>query len=152
MGEQHLYFTLCCQPRPAVEPVLILDVPGWASLARVSLMDTLGALCGLVSAGMVSIDGDRLILHWLDCVVLPSQPTAAQRERAKMTPAVREAVFERDGRACRACGITDNLHIDHVVPISRGGLTVMENLAVLCGSCNASKGALPWDVWLEARA
>ena len=32
------------------------------------------------------------------------------------------------------------LHGDHIIPRSRGGATVWENLTLLCGSCNLSKG------------
>ncbi len=34
----------------------------------------------------------------------------------------------------------DDLHIDHVVPVSRGGLTEPENLQTLCAPCNLRKG------------
>lgn len=35
--------------------------------------------------------------------------------------------------------IVTDPHCDHVVPLSRGGLSVMENLATACGPCNRSK-------------
>jgi len=40
---------------------------------------------------------------------------------------------------CLACGATENLSLDHVVPIARGGLNSIENIQVLCRSCNSSK-------------
>lgn len=54
---------------------------------------------------------------------------------------LREAVFERDGRACVRCGTTERLTIDHVVPIALGGDNDLSNLQVLCLSCNTRKGA-----------
>jgi 5-methylcytosine-specific restriction endonuclease McrA len=42
------------------------------------------------------------------------------------------------GNACLACGRTD-IHIDHVVPLIRGGTNWLENLQPLCPSCNTSK-------------
>lgn len=33
------------------------------------------------------------------------------------------------------------LHADHVIPFSKGGLTVWSNLVLLCGPCNIAKGA-----------
>jgi len=48
-------------------------------------------------------------------------------------------VYESCGYACTRCGSKDNLHIDHVVPYSKGGKTIFENLTVLCGRCNLSK-------------
>lgn len=32
------------------------------------------------------------------------------------------------------------LHVDHIVPVSRGGKTVMSNLQTLCEDCNCGKG------------
>lgn len=53
---------------------------------------------------------------------------------------LRNAVLRRDGQVCTYCGDTDGPHhIDHVVPLSRGGLSVLSNLVVACYACNASK-------------
>ena len=40
---------------------------------------------------------------------------------------------------CVACGGEDNMTIDHIVPLSRGGSHSVGNLQSLCFSCNASK-------------
>ena len=32
------------------------------------------------------------------------------------------------------------LHVDHILPVSRGGKTVMSNLQTLCEDCNCGKG------------
>lgn len=37
------------------------------------------------------------------------------------------------------CGVIDQLEIDHVVPLSRGGSNDLDNLQILCKSHNASK-------------
>ena len=42
---------------------------------------------------------------------------------------------------CLACGRTDNLTIDHILPIALGGLHVKENIQPLCSTCNSRKGA-----------
>jgi 5-methylcytosine-specific restriction endonuclease McrA len=52
-------------------------------------------------------------------------------------------VFLRDQYHCLYCGtdVTSNTGtMDHVLPISRGGLTSWENIATACGPCNARKG------------
>lgn len=49
-------------------------------------------------------------------------------------------VVARDGAACRACGATKRLSLDHIVPRIAGGTDAMENLQVLCIPCNAEKG------------
>jgi HNH endonuclease len=54
-------------------------------------------------------------------------------------------VLMRDGNKCRLCGITltgDNIHFDHIIPWSKGGETVLENLQVLCAAHNLAKGDL----------
>lgn len=62
-------------------------------------------------------------------------------ERAPIPPALRTAVFERDGWKCVKCGSTDDLVLDHIYPWSRGGPDTYDNLQVLCRPCNYAKGA-----------
>ncbi len=58
---------------------------------------------------------------------------------------LRWKVLQRDRFSCRACGATPalvagvELHVDHIVPWSKGGDTVLENLQTLCSSCNRGK-------------
>ena len=53
-------------------------------------------------------------------------------------PLTRRAVFARDAWSCQYCGgAAENL--DHVVPRSRGGLHVWENVVAACRRCNAKK-------------
>jgi 5-methylcytosine-specific restriction endonuclease McrA len=53
-------------------------------------------------------------------------------------PLTRRAVFARDAWQCQYCGgPAENL--DHVVPRSRGGLHVWENVVAACRRCNAKK-------------
>ena len=55
-------------------------------------------------------------------------------------PKIRKTIFDRDGLKCKKCGATDNLHLDHIKPVSKGGDDSLDNLQVLCCSCNSSKG------------
>jgi len=47
--------------------------------------------------------------------------------------------------ACR-CAMRD-YHVDHVIPISRGGSDNPENLQLLCPPCNLSKGSKTMHEW-----
>jgi len=51
------------------------------------------------------------------------------------------AVAARDGEKCATCGRTDNLTVDHVLAIAKGGSNDIDNLQLLCRSCNSHKGA-----------
>ena len=69
----------------------------------------------------------------------------AEEERGKMTPSLRYAVMQRDGFRCVLCGASAQdgakLHVDHVLPVSKGGKTEISNLRTLCDRCNLGKGA-----------
>ena len=54
-------------------------------------------------------------------------------------PLNRRAIFMRDGHRCQYCGATAE-NIDHVIPRSRGGEHVWENVVAACQPCNARKG------------
>lgn len=68
-------------------------------------------------------------------------------QRALMTPKLREKIKERDGYTCQICGLSNKdepnllLEIDHIIPLSKGGMTTEGNLQTLCWRCNRSKGA-----------
>lgn len=49
-------------------------------------------------------------------------------------------VFERDGHACRYCGSSSDLSLDHLVPRKQGGTDHAANLVVACKRCNSRKG------------
>jgi|SRR3989338_6539895 len=61
---------------------------------------------------------------------------------------LRFIVMRRDNFKCKICGrspATDLkiiLHVDHIVPWSKGGETVPENLQTLCSKCNIGKSNL----------
>ncbi|EMN88902.1 homing endonuclease associated repeat-containing protein [Leptospira weilii] len=66
----------------------------------------------------------------------------------------RFSVFLRDGFRCQLCGNSPmihpgtELHCDHIIPWSKGGLTVIENLRTTCAKCNLGKGNLiETSVW-----
>jgi len=53
----------------------------------------------------------------------------------------RKAVLARDGWTCQYCGSSKpSLTVDHVIPRSRGGESVWENIVASCAPCNRKKG------------
>lgn len=56
----------------------------------------------------------------------------------RRTALSRRAVFARDDHRCQYCGAMAD-SIDHIVPRSRGGLHVWENVAAACRRCNLDK-------------
>ncbi len=67
-------------------------------------------------------------------------------QRSLMTQKLREQIKQRDNYMCQICGnsvsIEPNLllEIDHIIPISKGGITEETNLQTLCWKCNRKKG------------
>jgi 5-methylcytosine-specific restriction endonuclease McrA len=58
----------------------------------------------------------------------------------RTVPLTRNAVFARDGHRCQYCdGPAES--IDHIVPRSRGGQHVWENVVAACRRCNLRKGS-----------
>ncbi len=65
----------------------------------------------------------------------------------------RKAVLARDGWVCQYCGTEKpGLTVDHVIPRSRGGESVWENIVAACASCNRRKGnRMPHEIRMHPR-
>jgi hypothetical protein len=72
---------------------------------------------------------------------------SAAGQRALMTAKLRGQIKSRDRYACLQCRVSLAaephllLEVDHIMPVSKGGLSTPENLQTLCWRCNRSKGA-----------
>ena len=68
-------------------------------------------------------------------------------QRALMTSKLREKIKIRDNYTCKICSLSTAdernllLEIDHIIPLSKGGITSEDNLQTLCWKCNRSKGS-----------
>jgi len=68
-------------------------------------------------------------------------------ERRGIGIGLRYKVLSRDKFKCVKCGASPatvsrcRLHVDHVIPFSKGGKTITENLQTLCENCNLGKGS-----------
>ena len=64
-------------------------------------------------------------------------------ERGEVSDSLRYDILQRDNFKCVICGASAKqgarLHIDHIIPISKGGKSVPENLRTLCERCNIGK-------------
>lgn len=74
---------------------------------------------------------------------LPEQRRFVAEQRRLMTDSLRYDVMRRDGFRCQICGATAadgyRLHVDHILPVSKGGKTELSNLRTLCERCNMGK-------------
>ncbi len=68
------------------------------------------------------------------------------KTKREISDRLRFRILMRDGFTCKKCGRSPikemgvELHVDHIIPWSRGGETVSENLETKCKKCNLGKG------------
>lgn len=76
----------------------------------------------------------------------PKQKESKRRFRREISDRQRFRILVRDGFRCKACGTSPisspgtELHVDHVIPWSKGGETIDQNLQTKCSRCNLGKG------------
>lgn len=84
--------------------------------------------------------------HQGDCGVVKQRARRVRLAKTMRGPVIEDWVarygwtcpgFRRGQHQVRRGG----LQLDHVIPISMGGTDDLANLSVLCGPCNARKGA-----------
>lgn len=70
---------------------------------------------------------------------------ARQSARNRLISKSRFDIIDKDlkriyGSECWKCGTRENISLDHVIPVSKGGNHSIGNMMSLCRSCNSSKG------------
>ncbi len=123
----------------------ILDWISWQDAACLYVRDavvwTLGEPCLTVHGGYNRMLGAQSVLDL--------HPIVAARGHARghalvPSPALTNtALFARDAHLCLYCGDDYSRHHltrDHVVPLSRGGRDIWENVVCACFHCNSRKG------------
>lgn len=79
--------------------------------------------------------------------------SAARRARLKGAPGAHtrrdiEAQYRAQDGRCWWCGkaVGEAYHVDHRIPLAKGGSNNPDNLCIACPDCNCRKGArLPWE-------
>jgi len=75
----------------------------------------------------------------------PHKLKVTKKINRKISKGMRYDILTRDNYRCK-CGAspaTDQkvrLHVDHIIPLSKGGETILKNLQTLCSDCNLGKG------------
>ena len=107
-----------------------IDAVEWAS-TKLKLTDR-----GLIDQN----DGKFFVNGWFKRQY--SRPVADEWSK------IRTRIFNRDSFTCQYCGATNTrLECDHVVPVSRGGSSLDDNLVTACFKCNRSKRDKTVDEW-----
>ena len=109
-------------------------------------------VCSLRRAHVLVFKGKAEVIEELDTPLRSATATFAWPHVIRLTTYVRvprtvqrkisrRALFARDGWRCVYCGSSaGRLTLDHVVPRSRGGHSVWENVVTSCAPCNLRKG------------
>ena len=95
----------------------------------------------ILELGEGALHSERLVFE-RPCVIRLIRYVRIPRDvhRRKIT---RKAVLARDAWTCQYCGRqAAGLTVDHVIPRSRGGESVWENIVASCAPCNRKKGNL----------
>lgn len=69
-------------------------------------------------------------------------------KRNQISDRLRVLVLHRDNSKCTSCGKTAQetvLEVHHIVPVSKGGENMLDNLTTHCVQCNRGKGNLTFD-------
>lgn len=78
--------------------------------------------------------------------------SAKGRSRNGLSIEARAQIFARDSNRCTYCGSIDGpFHIDHIMPVAKGGTDAISNLTVACAPCNLSKSDRTLQEWVTSR-
>jgi len=83
---------------------------------------------------------------------LPKMAEKSHKRRAKLRGNGVFQVTEKElirlyASPCAHCGTMENVTIDHIIPVARGGRHSIGNLQPLCLTCNSSKNAKTMAEW-----
>ena len=74
----------------------------------------------------------------------------SSRLRKSLRKDVVKYILKRDNYTCTYCGRkTGEMQIDHIIPVSKGGLNDISNLTTACAHCNRKKSDKPVHIFLK---
>ncbi len=122
----------------------VLDWINWQDAAclyaRGAVAWTLGEPCLRVHGGMNRFSGEQSVI---DMHPIVASTGHAHAKALSPTPTLTNtALFARDAHICLYCGqefSRPHLTRDHVMPVSKGGRDVWENVVTACFHCNSRK-------------
>ena len=129
------------------DPV-ICDLTNKQINEAIEIADELGNSIGVFAYNRMTegmniafLDNEFVFIRRIVSYALPLKKSI-KKERSKMTPKFRYEILKRDKYKCKICGRDSKetiLHVDHIIPISKGGKTEKNNLQTLCAECNIGK-------------
>lgn len=127
-----------------LEQSIIVFSQNYLPLSRVNIRRAIVLLLtgkaepmNLVKGCSWQIHSPSLVLEVPEYIRLTTRGT----ERLWKVPSVnRREVFKRDHHTCQYCGCSNQLTIDHVLPLSKGGRHTWDNVVAACETCNQRKG------------
>ena len=151
------YLLCICQDKPEGFYILRMDgvyeIPKWGKTKSIRSM-----LNSVFSCFEVTGEAERMGVdfEWGNLVVLyvfeedykeywlnENKNKSKKRKRTHIPRGLRHEVFKRDNYTCVECGARKDdgatLHVDHKIPVSKGGTDELSNLQTLCSDCNLNK-------------
>jgi len=74
-----------------------------------------------------------------------------RKRKARIGPVDGQKLYTLYNNTCIYCGGKNDLTLDHIVPLIKGGVHCEDNLVVACRSCNSSKQDQSLEDWLQTQ-
>ncbi len=86
------------------------------------------------------VDLDAFVQAGFLIVIDQNQEEEGEKWASRHIPEpVKTQAMERAGGKCEACGTEQDLEYDHIIPVSKGGKSEIDNIQILCRPCNRRK-------------
>lgn len=84
--------------------------------------------------------GDGGLIHLIFKSCLQDGHKRKRRKSLANYQKIMEKLKNKYNFSCVHCGSKNNLTVDHIIPVSKGGSDNESNLQLMCRSCNSKKG------------